>query len=287
MARKLLKVLPMTRLTLTTCSALFFLASLLSAGCDGRQPAQSSDGGLTADLGGGGSSDGPVATPDRGITPADSAPTPCPPGADPELAITLKQNMGGVVAVVTNVGCKTAYRMQGCCGEGEPMVQVLGGKGTYIDAQCSAYAGPCCDGEPQCVGLEPGKSVEIKVSALDERRCCGSTFRVQLPYSREPGCIEDAVHPALYAISKPLTLTTPDPCDGKTKCGPTLSCDATKEVCVRNESWTTTYKCAPLPQGCDKDRSCACVGKSACDSLYSICGNNAAPNTVSCSCPNC
>lgn len=278
----------MTRLALTICSPVLVVACALATGCDGRQPAQSGDTGLAVDLGGSGSDARSIA-PDQGLPDPDAklGPGPCPPGADPELAVTLKQTVGGVVAVVTNVGCKPAYRMVGCCGEGEPMAQVKGGSGAWIDAQCSPFSGPCCDAEPQCVGLDPGQSIEVRVDALNERRCCGSTFRVGLMYSREPGCIEDAMHPALIAYSNPVTLSTPDPCDGKTPCGPTLSCDATREVCVRYESWTTTYKCAPLKPGCEQDRSCNCLGKSVCDSLYNICHQTSAPNTLACSCPNC
>ncbi len=209
----------------------------------------------------------------------------CPPDADPELAVTLKLNMGGVVAVVTNVGCKPAYRMVGCCGEGDPIPQVPSGSGGWIDAQCSSI-GSCCEKPPHCVGLEPGQSVEVPVSALEQRRCCGRTYRVGLPYSRDPSCNEYDSLPGLIAYSNSVTLATPDPCEGKTPCGPKLSCDAATEVCVRHESWTTSYKCAPLTQGCETDRSCGCLGKTVCDKLF-ICHATSAPNTLSCFCPNC
>ncbi len=181
----------------------------LAIGCDGRQPAQSGDAGLAVDLGGGS---------DTRSVALDMNPS-CPPDADPELAVTLKLNMGGVVAVVTNVGCKPAYRMVGCCGEGDPIPQVPSGSGGWIDAQCSSI-GSCCEKPPHCVGLEPGQSVEVPVSALEQRRCCGRTYRVGLPYSRDPSCNEYDSLPGLIAYSNSVTLATPDPCEGKTPCGP-------------------------------------------------------------------
>ena len=272
-----------------TLSVLLGLALLCVAGCDNRKVSSNADAGPGA--GERHDSSGPV--PDSiyvadGWGPkADAAtPQPCPPSAEYKVQAKLYEGKNGWVAQIRNVGCKTVYRMVGCCGEGEPHIEVPNDKGKFIQAQCSYFEGPCCDAEPQCVGLAPGQMVEVPVSALKQRRCCGKTFRAAFFFSRNPGCVDNAMLPPVMAHSNSVTLSSPDPCDGDTTCG-ALKCDGAKEICVRNEAWQTEYKCVPVPAACTLDRSCKCLGKQVCTGAFDVCGDVNTSNTVSCSCPNC
>lgn len=263
---------------LVSLSALLIAFSL--GACDSRPlPSQGDDqgpGGVDA-----GFAD-TVAPP----VPWPPAPPPtCSPTDDPVLSVSLAREGKDVIARVTNVGCTTAYRWQGCCGEGDPMVESLIG-GLWKPALCAPGPGLCCDAEPSCVPLLPGESVALRVPGLSAEVCCGTTFRVTLPYSREPGCIEDAMKVALVATSNALKLRDKDPCG--TPCGSSgVSCKIDTEVCVIDQGWAESASCKPVPADCVNQRDCACLGKALCNDAFNLCIDSALPNTISCECPNC
>jgi len=73
----------------------------------------------------------------------------------------------------------------------------------------------------------------------------------------------------------------------KTPCGSSLQCNSLTEVCVVNEAWTKSYACQAVPKGCETKRTCACLGATVCTGAFNLCNDNAASNTVTCSCPTC
>ncbi len=75
----------------------------------------------------------------------------------------------------------------------------------------------------------------------------------------------------------------------KTPCGPGQNerfCETATEVCVRSgpfgphEFWS----CVPVPEGCEADRTCACMGETLCSgpTPLSRCGDSPHPNTIIC-----
>ena len=73
-----------------------------------------------------------------------------------------------------------------------------------------------------------------------------------------------------------------------TPCGPALSCDTASEVCVAREPVgpAIIYACAPVPAGCESDRSCRCAGASLCQGAFGTCVD-AGPNSITCECLLC
>lgn len=52
--------------------------------------------------------------------------------------------------------------------------------------------------------------------------------------------------------------------DGGTQCE-TETCDTSTEICVAcNCGGPTSFRCLPLPAGCENDRSCACLTDEIC-----------------------
>jgi len=210
----------------------------------------------------------------------------CDLKADPKLSVTLFKRGSDVIAKVTNVGCRPAYRMEGCCGEGQPSVQ-SSEAGKWLAARCSPSPKLCCDAEPRCLAVMPQQSYEVRVSSLSAQVCCGTTFRVGLHFSRNANCIDTDEKIALVATSNGLKLRDKDTCPPKisTPCG-NITC-AENQICVRNAAWQTSYHCKPVPKGCENDRSCKCAGKSLCAGGFSLCNDNSAKSTITCSCPAC
>src|SRR5262249_47488864 len=63
--------------------------------------------------------------------------------------------------------------------------------------------------------------------------------------------------------------------------------DAATQVCAARVAWDTTYRCIEVPPACAQDRSCACVGATACTEGFNQCADTMTPNEVNCYCPTC
>jgi hypothetical protein len=72
-------------------------------------------------------------------------------------------------------------------------------------------------------------------------------------------------------------------------CGPDgLVCDRTTQVCRGNRAHLLTYECVPVPDGCQDNRGCACVGAELCVDPFTICSMDPpADDTIYCDCPVC
>ena len=71
-----------------------------------------------------------------------------------------------------------------------------------------------------------------------------------------------------------------------TPCGPELTCDSARQICVRREQGGpgVFYSCEPVPAGCEADRSCRCAGASLCQALTC---QDEGPNAIACLCSAC
>jgi hypothetical protein len=71
-------------------------------------------------------------------------------------------------------------------------------------------------------------------------------------------------------------------------CGPGLTCDPGKELCVAREPVgpAILYECRPVPAGCEYDRTCRCAGSSLCAPPFDVCSDSA-PGAITCVCPEC
>jgi hypothetical protein len=79
-----------------------------------------------------------------------------------------------------------------------------------------------------------------------------------------------------------LSSSTPTPC------GPELSCDTATQVCVADEPVgpAIVYACEPVPAGCERDRSCRCVGASLCQPPFTACQDRGR-DSITCVCRLC
>jgi|SRR6185295_1701752 len=78
-----------------------------------------------------------------------------------------------------------------------------------------------------------------------------------------------------------------DAATGSTPCGDGLECDRQTEVCVRHAGGPGfSYACEAVPEGCETDRTCACVAATLCSGAYEECIDQG-DNSVSCDCPVC
>ncbi len=83
---------------------------------------------------------------------------------------------------------------------------------------------------------------------------------------------------------------TPDP-DApplRTACGE-MTCLRATEICVYRFEFGPVGppKCEPVPEGCEDDRSCDCVGDALCTTIASECHNSDGDNAIRCECPIC
>jgi hypothetical protein len=149
----------------------------------------------------------------RGICQPKAGTTPCDPKLDYRPSATLARQGDKVIAWITNGGCKTIYRSQGCCGEGAPIIErpLKGGWGPACN---STAPKTCCAAEPTCKPLLPGQTIEERIPTLESVDCCGTTFRVSYTFSRSASCVDDALYPSVVASSDAVKLRGEDPCDG-------------------------------------------------------------------------
>ena len=154
---------------------------------------------------------GTTTVPDPDPDP-DPDPGPCDPALDYLPSATLSHQGDEVVARLTNHGCQPLYRWQGCCGEGDPLIERLTG-GSW-SAACDDPLELCCGALPTCKPLLPGETVELRVRALEYVDCCGTTFRVTYTFARDPSCTDDLEHPGVTARSEGVQLRDAEPCDG-------------------------------------------------------------------------
>lgn len=103
-------------------------------------------------------------------------------------------------------------------------------------------------------------------------------------------CVDDGRLRHDAPLERDTALATdPSEFPPKTPCGPEQTerfCDTAREVCVRtgpfgpHEFWS----CVPVPEDCEEDRTCACLGEKLCigHSTLSRCGESRHPNTIIC-----
>jgi hypothetical protein len=75
----------------------------------------------------------------------------------------------------------------------------------------------------------------------------------------------------------------------RTSCGPELSCDPAKEICVARTPVgpAAVYACEPVPPGCGDDGSCGCAGDALCTFPFDDACTETAANTLECWCARC
>jgi hypothetical protein len=151
--------------------------------------------------------------------------------------------------------------------------------------------GPAGDSPATRDGPRPPDAGPSACSGLDQETCRGTA-------GCEPGCYSlcDCTCPGLGPF---------DPCGGceecvqacmvwgecldearLTPCGESF-CETATEICVaRAGPVAITYRCMPVPPGCEADRTCACAGDDFCVDAFDTC-NNVDPNHIECSCPAC
>ncbi len=73
-----------------------------------------------------------------------------------------------------------------------------------------------------------------------------------------------------------------------TTCG-NKTCNASLQICVEKAPVgpAISYECVAVPNGCENNRTCACVKSTICVGAYNVCTDVNTPNTVHCECPNC
>jgi hypothetical protein len=76
--------------------------------------------------------------------------------------------------------------------------------------------------------------------------------------------------------------------EGRTPCGPDLTCDTATELCVARQPIgpAIVRTCEPVPAGCGADRTCACAAAALCRGPFGTCTDEA-PNAITCTCPRC
>jgi hypothetical protein len=77
-------------------------------------------------------------------------------------------------------------------------------------------------------------------------------------------------------------------CEARTPCGPELSCDREREICVAKQPIgpAVVYACEAVPAGCEADRGCGCAGSALCTGLFDAC-SEIGENAISCECLEC
>lgn len=122
------------------------------------------------------------------------------PACDPTLANPLEAtieyvpNDGRLHLLITNLGCKPVYRIEGCCGEGDPWIKTRSGNGQWGDLDYS-FPGPCCNALPVCTVLQPMATRDIPL--LPFLTDCDSSVRAGVSFTPDSECNQDGVAPWL------------------------------------------------------------------------------------------
>lgn len=70
-------------------------------------------------------------------------------------------------------------------------------------------------------------------------------------------------------------------------CGDNL-CDRATHVCVVRSAFQVVEICVEVPERCQRDRNCACLGADVCDTPTETCADDERfENQVTCACPAC
>jgi hypothetical protein len=81
------------------------------------------------------------------------------------------------------------------------------------------------------------------------------------------------------------------PCVPSSDCSAVPSCkdcDPSHYVCVSNDAQMSSHHCVEVPDPCDTDRSCQCMGDSVCVGIFDVCvDGTAGGNEIHCACPAC
>jgi hypothetical protein len=128
-----------------------------------------------------------------------------------------------------------------------------------------------------------------------QRRCAGC--RTDVDCDDGNGCSLDrcvnggCTHDCLCVAPGDVVTCCPGPvlvCPRPTPCGPDLSCDASRQICVSRGPVgpSVVYACEPVPAGCELDRSCGCAGTSLCQPPFDAC-SEVARNEIFCECGMC
>ena len=110
----------------------------------------------------------------------------------------------------------------------------------------------------------------------------------QGPTQADDGTIATSDNPyaSTSCVAKQCTTSFSEP--ATTPCGPSLTCDATLEMCVTRSPIgpSIQYDCVSIPATCYDTRDCGCAAESLCTGSFNTCVD-AAPNRIDCICPTC
>jgi hypothetical protein len=105
-------------------------------------------------------------------------------------------------------------------------------------------------------------------------------------------CVDGVcMHDCLCVAPGNVMTCCPGPglvCPRPTPCGPDLSCDSMTQICVSRGPVgpSVVYACAPVPPGCELDRTCGCAGASLCQPPFDTC-QDTDRNEIFCECVEC
>lgn len=159
-----------------------------------------------------------------------------------------------------------------------------------VEDCCSCLALPAGAEPPKCdmqcdqsacsaLGLEPVVQCELGSCEFVPLPC--NPFEVSCE-SEPPDC-----QPGM------LPGVDPDQACWTGDCVPAEHCDVVPscadcpddEVCVQRISQIPSTTCSPIPEACDGQPSCACMGADVCVSPFDVCGDDG--DGLSCACPAC
>ncbi len=169
---------------------------------------------------------------------------------------------------------------------------------TCEDASDCMLVEDCCNCTTISVGAEPPpcEQVECDQTACDaigvvpELQCeLGSCEFVPVPCNPSVAC--DSLPPKCPAGTLPSVNEQESCWTGL--CVPAEICDVVPscsdcpddQVCIAYVSQLPVTECSPIPQACDGQPSCACMGAEVCLAPFDIC--NDIDEGLSCGCPVC
>jgi hypothetical protein len=181
----------------------------------------------------------------------------------------------------------------------------MGGTATGIgdaEPECETAAecelvNSCCD----CLGKPIDEGYDCPLQECFATQC---SFYNPMPIEAEcrvGRCVTnvDCDHTQVFCLSEPpacpdgFTPTVVNGCWGgclpATECAQVGHCGqcAPGQACVAEATQVgPIYHCVDVPESCDGDTSCACLGESVCVGVFNLC-SDAAAGHLECHCPTC
>ncbi|MEZ4383853.1 MAG: hypothetical protein R3A79_21150 [Nannocystaceae bacterium] len=166
-----------------------------------------------------------------------------------------------------------------------------------VDADCELFS-DCCSCQAAPSGDVPAQcDLLCDIDRCEALSITAATCRFGVCVTERTGCDASAVDCGVEPPDCPAGLVAQVTEKGDCytgECVRGIHCDAVPSCaacpdegwsCVTNLDFVSSYRCEPIPPGCDGAPTCACAGDLYCTDIYNVCSEGG--DGLQCECPDC